>query len=327
MKKLTRVLCCFAICAATMNGSAFADTTRETAPSKANSTAQLASAVKLLDDYRGDGSDLAEARKILDGILKSDPRNAPAYREYTRYYIMSGHINYLNFQPGSLEAAEKSLKKAIEINPKYAEAYVLGGHLYRLMGRPADAKASLTKADELGTSDPWLQNNWADLLIREGKYEEAMQRYNKVLDNKTANDKAVGVAFEGLVNYYTKKGRLSDVDATYKRSLAREPTAWGYGNYAQFLLCDMDDYEAAQVQITQALKIMNYGVGQSILAGVLQRKWAAKILKGEPADAEAREAMRLSGLPPVLAIRAACGPGPATDAVVQASAKLPVIKP
>ncbi len=149
---------------------------KETAPmakqSAPNATVSSAKSVvkarDLLDGYRGDSGELMEARRILEAAIKQDPRDFVAYREMARYFIMSGHVSSSQFEAGSLEAAESSLKKAIDIKPKYAEAYVLAGHLYRLMKRPVDAKLALAKADKIGTNDPWLQNNWADVLIDEG---------------------------------------------------------------------------------------------------------------------------------------------------------------
>lgn len=238
-------------------------------------------AVGLLDGYRGDTSVLEAARAELDEVLKGYPRHAPAYREKARYFIMRGHISSLQFQPGSLEAADSSIKKAIEIKPNYAEAFVLRGHLYRLMDRHQDAVGALEKAEKLGTADPWLQNNWADLLIDEGKHEAAAQRYRKVIESKTQNKKAMGSAYEGLIRYYTGVGKLDQADEIYRKKIDFEPNAaWGYGNYAQFLLCQRDDYENSIARSRQALNIMNYGVGRYWLASALYRKWAQHAITG-----------------------------------------------
>ncbi|MFC5476220.1 tetratricopeptide repeat protein [Paraherbaspirillum soli] len=246
-------------------------------------SARFNHAVASLDHYRGDTSSLEAARAELESVLKEKPRYAPAYRELARYAIMSGHINYKNFQPGSLEAAESSIKKAIEISPNYAEAYVLLGHVYGLMNRHQDAVAALEQAKKLGTKDPWLQNNWADLLIDEGKYEEAAQLYRQVVDSKTSNKKAMGSALEGLIKYYKAVGKLDQADEIYRKQLEFEPdAAWGYGNYAQFLLCQKDDYEQSIKRSRQALSIMNYGAGRYMLAAALYRKWAQSVISGVP---------------------------------------------
>lgn len=238
-------------------------------------------AVELLDGYRGDSSELETARTELDEVLKANPRHAPSHREKARYFIMRGHTSSLRFQPGSLEAADSAINKALEIQPDYAEAFVLRGHLYRLMGRHQDAKTALEKAEKLGTADPWLQNNLADLLLDEGNSAAAAKRYKKVIDSKTPNKKAMGSAYEGLIRYYTSLGELDKADKAYRESIDLEPdSAWKYGNYAQFLLCKKDDYENSIIRSRQALSIMNYGVGRYWLASALYRKWAQSAVAG-----------------------------------------------
>lgn len=240
-------------------------------------------AVDLLDGYRGDPASLEAARAELQQVLARNPRHAPAHREMARYFIMQGHISSERFEPGSLEAAEYAIDKALEINPGYAEAYVLFGHLYRLRGRHREAVAALETAERLGTSDPWLHNNWADLLIDEGKYEEAAQRYRKVIDSGILNKKAMGAALEGVIKYYIRIGDLNEADSFHRKKIAFEPdSAWAYGNYAQFLLCMKDDYENSILRARQALGIMNYGVGRYWLASALYRKWAQSVMSGAP---------------------------------------------
>jgi Tfp pilus assembly protein PilF len=151
------------------------------------------------------------------------------------------------------------------------------------MDRHNDAIVALKKAEKIGATDPWLQNNWADLLIDEGKYEEAAVRYHKVLESKTKNKKAMGSAFEGLTRYYRALGKLDQADEIYRKHIEYEPeAAWHYGNYGQFLLCDKDDYEQSIKQSRNALKIMDYGVGRYFLASALYRKWAQSVLSGAP---------------------------------------------
>lgn len=281
----------------------------------------------LLDSWRGDPSVLEEARARLDRILLDDPKSAAAYREYARYHIMAGFIRNDDVIPRSLTAAEQSLKTALRLNPNYAEAYVLAGHLYFLQRRNTEAKAALVKAEGLGTSDPWLHNNWADILMAEGKSEEAASRYQRVIDSGTRNAKAMTSAFDGLVHYYQRTGRLADAETMYRRKIAYEPgTAWSYGNYAAFLLCRKDDADAAIRQFKTALGLMNYGVARAGLAAALYRQWAAESSRGqrEEAGATLSEAMRLRPGDPVDVVESFCGSGPAVTATREATAQVPL---
>lgn len=137
-------------------------------------TTELAQITALLDSYEGERKTLEEARSRLDSILAQSPDFAPAHREYARYFIMAGHISYRDFAPGSLEAAEASLNRALELDPNYAAAYVLAGHLYTLQGDLQRATESLDKAQALGSKDPWLYLNRADVFGKQGQLDVAL---------------------------------------------------------------------------------------------------------------------------------------------------------
>lgn len=278
-------------------------------------------AVELLDNYSGDNTSLETAHSILNEVLKIHPRYAPAHRELGRYFIMKGHINYLNFDPNSLKAADSAISKAIEINKNFAEAYVLRGHLYRLMRLHEQALSALKKAEALGTNDPWLQNNWADLLIDEGKYEEAARRYRKVIISKTSNKKAISSAFYGLILYYKGIGNLEKTDEMYRKQIELDPNlAWGYGNYAQFLLCQKDDFENSIAYSRKALNIMNYGAGHYWLATGLYRKWANYVINGKSDEGKKYYAEARSIYPNLDDITSDVGSCPPLDKVREAIA-------
>jgi tetratricopeptide (TPR) repeat protein len=84
-----------------------------------------------------------------------------------------------------------------------------------------------------------------------------------------------------MVRYYRRMRKLDQADEMYRKEIAYDPHyAWNYGNYAQFLLCEKDDYDAAIGRARQALAIMNYGAGRYWLAAALYRKWAQSLLAG-----------------------------------------------
>jgi len=283
---------------------------------------QLLQVAALLDTYRGGEGQLRHARELLEALLREDPRYAPAHRELARYFILAGQAGGRTFRADSLRAAEVSLQMALSLDPHYADAYVLAGHLYQLMRRPLEARAALLKAENLGAKDPWLHTVWADLLIAEGDYDDAAQRYRAVINAAASSRQARMAAFEGLTRYYKRAGRLDEADAVYRQAIHYEPAnALNYGNYAVFLLCVRDNYEAAIEQSRHALTISNYGAGRYILASALYRQWAAQLAAKRlgAAQLSAQEAASLQASPPAKTVAAVCGEGPVLKAVNEAS--------
>ncbi len=284
----------------------------------------LEEAVALLDSWQGDSSVLYAAKDRLDSILRSNPNVAAAHREYARYHIMSGYISGDRGTPASLASAEHSLNEALRINPEYAEAYVLAGHLYFLQKRMTDAVNALAKAKSIGTSDPWLPLNSAAILTALGKQDEAAAIYQNFIASGTKNAKAMSAAFSLLSRYYERSGQLSEANETHIKQIAFEPTsAWSYGNYASFLLCKKDDADSAIVQFRNALDRMNYGVARNGLAAALHRKLILEPSGRQTLNAEdlLREAKALRAGTPLEVIFAFCRGGPAVAAASKAQAQ------
>jgi tetratricopeptide (TPR) repeat protein len=237
--------------------------------------AEVVRARALLDSWRGQPQILQEAKGILDSVVQKDDSFAPAYREYGRFYIMAGDDR--------LELAEKSTLKSIEIEPNYADSYVLLGHLYEISKRYSEAKVALDKAESIGTGIPWLPINRAILLRRDKKYEEAIRLLQSVVDSKTSESKAYNAALDELAEIYEKMGRYADANEAHKRCIAYKPdSAWVYGNYAYFLLFRFNDVDGAIDNGRKALRLMDYGAGRFTLASALYTKWAMLIKEGDP---------------------------------------------
>ena len=250
---------------------------------------QYEQARELNDAWRGEGAYLDEARRILDSIVQSDNRFAPAYFEIGRLEIMDGYINNTKFSEGSLEAAEAAILKAIELEPDYAEAHALLGHLYTRSGNYEAARSSLEKAEFIGTKSPWLNINWGDLLVRVGEHEAAFDRYMQVIEDGTDNRKAYSSALTGVQRYYEQAGELDLADEWYRKELEYEPeSAWSWGNYAAFQLYSLGDEDGAIASAETALGIMDYGMGRMTLACALYTKWARLMDEGSSGNEAAQ---------------------------------------
>jgi Tfp pilus assembly protein PilF len=287
--------------------------------------AELNAASDLLDQYAGDPAMLTQAKAKLDEILIKVELHPPTHRLLAIYFMKAGYEGQGKFKDGTLETAEASLMNALQIDPNYIDAHILAGHLYRRMKRPDEAYASLKRAELLGSTDPWLYNNWADLLNEDGKYKEASVYFSKVMDNKENNSAAISYAISGLSRYYIAINKMDEADSLYRKKISYEPDiAWNYGNYAWFLLCKRDNYDSASTEAQTAMSRLNYNAARSTLASALYRKWAAQVLGGQVVSAEKTFEQAMAVLPgnPTEIVSATCGSSSALNAMQLASKKL-----
>ena len=246
------------------------------------SFARFNAARSILNSWRGEKVMLKRADALLQGVLGKDPEFAPAYREYGRLAIMAGFINSEESADPPMVVAEKMIWRSIEIEPDYADAYVLLGHLYANMNRYGDAENALRKAEAIGTEIPWLDLNWAELLDKTGRYEEALSRYRGVVERGTSNRKAYAAALDGVATTLIRLNRNDEAKEGYQALIEYEPdSAWNWGDYASFLLYRYGDADGAIENASKALSLMDYGMGRFTLACALYTKWAR--LQGDPA--------------------------------------------
>jgi serine/threonine-protein kinase len=100
------------------------------------------------------------------------------------------------------EDAEAAFRKAIEINPNYADARAFyAGFLY-VMERPEEGRAQMDRALELDPFNPMSRALNGDLLVTERRYAEAVEELEAVLRIEPRHT----VAMVGLVRAYDESG-------------------------------------------------------------------------------------------------------------------------
>jgi tetratricopeptide (TPR) repeat protein len=242
--------------------------------------ATFSEAREILDSWSGQGKKLIEADVLLKSVLEADSNYAPAYREYGRLFTMAGVIDEDSYSQNSLELAEASILKAIEIEPKYADAFVLLGHVYTVMKQDNAAKKALVKAQKIGTKIPWLPLNWAALYAKQKQYKKAQHYYELALKAGGLNKKAYLSALDGVINTSMQTLQYDKANAAYQKQIAYDETqAWNWGNYSSFLLFNYNDVDAAIFNGQKAISLMDYGMARFTLACAFYTKWA-QLLQG-----------------------------------------------
>lgn len=252
----------------------------------------------LFNQWRGEGILLEQVGVLLNEVLSEDPTFAPALLEAARLlsvYPPGGLRNKAAL--ASIRSPENAIQKSLELEPNYADAYVLMGYRYKEDGRYEEALTALDKAQAIGTSNPWLLVNRGLILEKQKKYDEALVLFRKVVDSGTSNRKALSAALDEIADTLRKTKKYDLAHEAYKKAVAFEPeSAWKRGNYSEFLLFEVNDIDGAIKEARTALQLMDYGVGRFALASALYTKWAYALQNGaavEEAEGYYQEAAAL----------------------------------
>lgn len=195
--------------------------------------------------------DLNKAEEILKKIISSNKQYAPAYRELGRVYTIKGdHLSSVD-----------AINKALEIEPDYADAYVLLGYEYLLFYKLDAAKSSLKRAEELGSKNPWLDLNYGFIHQKEGDYEAAFKRCEKVYHSGTNNLKAKTHSLNCLIKYHKERKNYRLVDKYYRELIENDKFYFEkHIEYATFLFLQKNFEQS----ILESDKLLKKAKGQQI---------------------------------------------------------------
>jgi len=198
-------------------------------------------------------------------VLKANPRNAQAHIEMARFYIMTGHINYRNFQPGSLEKAAWSWTTHARRSDS-AEVDVLLGHVYYLRGKPREAvksregrgqaRKALAASEHGGCAHGPESVGRRGIPVAQGR--SAVCRHGQPAD--ACRICASREAFECVF----APGKLEEADNNIRLRSAHSGNAAGYINYAEFLLFRRG-LPTPPCRAPEAVAISDSGMGDLIL--------------------------------------------------------------
>ncbi|MDQ3511802.1 MAG: hypothetical protein M3414_09030 [Pseudomonadota bacterium] len=275
----------------------------------AESTAALARAQTGLEEWGGDSIRLESARVEIERVLETHPDSAEAHRRYAQYLLRDAMHNSASYDADGLARAEKSLDRALELDPHDTTAASIRAHVYSLQKRLVEARRELERLDAQGLDSEGLHWNLAELLMNEGKPEEALARCERVRKLGSAlMDSADRCALWPL----RVLGRLDEVDRLHRAIVERAPTsAWSHGNRASFQLCARRESKAAVESASRAIALMDYPLGRLTLAAALYFRWAELANKGKLDEADAvwmQAAATMEGDPAGLVV-AACHTG------------------
>lgn len=117
---------------------------------------------------------------------------------------------------------EREFRRAIELNPRYAEAKALYGHLLSILGRRDEALTQMREALEIDPLSDELHALYAAVLNHAGRHREALAEAHIVLRTAPGNV----IAQNNVMNAFEHLGmRDSSIAAERRARLARNDKA------------------------------------------------------------------------------------------------------
>lgn len=144
-------------------------------------------------DMNASATDLLTRGVALDGMGKLEPSIAAHERALEiNPKLAQAHINLISLyaRVGQFEQAEKHYRAAIAVNPNLADSYFNYGIV--LMGREryAEAAAAFLQSLERNPFNAESHYNYAIIIEREGRLEEAAVHYRQALENNPEHRQA-----------------------------------------------------------------------------------------------------------------------------------------
>lgn len=183
------------------------------------------------------------AREYLEKIVLEEPERVETYRLFARIAM----ADQQNAQ--GLGEARSYLDTAMQIDPDYADGYILRGFVLAHLRDFELAEADFRKAESLGVKNLWLWNNWAVKQMLQGNKDQALALYRRTLEGEKPdgrNQRARLNAFENLLFFLNDGQHLDEMDGLHQQRLSEfDERACLYVEYASFLLIQRQDYQRA----------------------------------------------------------------------------------
>jgi serine/threonine-protein kinase len=158
-------------------------------------------------------------------------------------------LGMLHRGTGKAEEALADLQRALDRDPRSAEAYREIGRVQEALGRKEEAERTYLRAAELRPSD-WAAHNYlGGLYAASGRLAEAEVQFRRVV--ALAPDNARGYTNVGAVCYL--QGRLAEAEGVFRRSVEIRPTGPALSNLGTTLFY-LGRYEESAGAFEQAVK-------------------------------------------------------------------------
>lgn len=143
-----------------------------------------------------------------------------------------------HLRKGNLSQAKEKIDRALEQNPRNANAHAAAGLLYDRLGEVKKADGHFDRAIALDGKNPDIANNYAAFLCKNNRYERGEKFALQAASNPLYKTPEIGLVNAG--NCMRSAGNLVKAEEHYRRALRLKPR---FGSAL---------YEMAEIELKQA---------------------------------------------------------------------------
>jgi tetratricopeptide (TPR) repeat protein len=156
----------------------------------------------------------ADSRQLLGDMLKGNPSSPDVLFQ----------LGVVNLQENKYKEAEDDFHKSYELNPANARGLMGMVETQMAQNRTEDALKLLTEEVAKNPTRLDLQVQLGNTAVRAGKYDMALQCYQKVLDATDKGSRARGDLYLRLGETYRRKGDFANSTVALQKAREVEPT-------------------------------------------------------------------------------------------------------
>lgn len=166
-------------------------------------------------------------------------------------YVQTGNEN---INQREYSKAEKSFKKALEIDPRNDEALVTLGRCYMKQGRYVEAIEMINKAREINPKNIWVYNELGNCYSGLSRYSDAEKAYKEALEL----DPKSSQVYANLGFCYKNQGDYKKAEEMFKKAIEVKLDSWIKDwSYIQLGICyrDQSMYEESDKILKKAIEV------------------------------------------------------------------------
>lgn len=154
-------------------------------------------------------------------------------------------------RPGALPEARRHYERALQLNPRFADAYLNYASLLERSDASTEALDLLERARTAGVRDPDLETRLAVLELTKGNVDAAEQAFRRALE---LHPHDVG-PLEAMARISSRRGRFAESAAFYEKLLDVAPSAATARSLGTIRRDRLDDPAGARIAYLRALAL------------------------------------------------------------------------